>query len=172
MSQSFPPSPGGLAPNPSGYPPHPGGYQPTYASHPAYLGMPSPTPQHSRMNPWVAALLGALTGTLLTGAAGVLLWFVMGYPMPWQGVDDWAEDWRGTVAVASDGSVAGPALADAVLEVGGGGYYEEVSCPATPRAAADVMTLCDVDDGYDQYRVVVLFLDSDGNFESAEMLGQ
>ncbi|MFC7491323.1 MULTISPECIES: hypothetical protein [unclassified Knoellia] len=143
-----------------------------YAGHPAYGGIVPPAPPSRGLNPWLAAALGAIGGVLLTVAAGAMLWVATGGPLPWEGVDDLAQDWRGQVDVAGDGSVPGPALADAVLEVGGGGYYEEVVCPATPRAAEDVTTLCRVDDGYDQYRVVVVFLDDSGRFETAEVFSQ
>ena len=42
----------------------------------------------------------------------------------------------------------------------------------TPRATADVMTPCRVSDGFDTYRVVVVFLDDSGRFESAEIFSQ
>ncbi|WP_156996822.1 hypothetical protein [Knoellia aerolata] len=146
------------------YPPHAHRPADPYAGHPAY----APTPQRSGTNPWVAAGLGVLVGMFVTAVAGALLWFTMGGPVPWEGIEDAAEEWSGRVAVAGDGSVPGPVLADAVQEVGGGGYYEEVVCAATPRVAADVTTLCRVDDGFDRYRLVVLFLDDAGRFETAE----
>lgn len=154
MSQSYPPP----AQHPFG----------PYAGHPAY----APGPRRSGMNPWLAAALGALAGTLLTTLAAALLWFTMGGPVPWQGIEDSAADWSGRADVAADGSVAGMVLADAVAEVGGGGFYEDVVCAATPRVAADVTTVCRVDDGYDRYRVVVLFLDDSGRFETAEFFSQ
>ncbi len=154
MSQSYPP-PEHRLPDP-------------YAGHAAYASVS----RRSGLNPWVAAVLGALVGSLLTGLAGVVLWYAMGGPMPWEGIEDSAEDWSGRVDVAGDGSVPPMVLADAVFEVGGGGYYEDVVCAATPRVAADVTTICRVDDGYDRYRVVVLFLDGEGRFETAEFFGQ
>lgn len=165
-----PPLPPGPAPSPAGYYGQPTQGAPNpYAGHPAYAGMPSPAPRSSGLNPWIAASLGFLGGLLLTGLLGAMLWVTAGGPLPWEGIDDLADDWNGSVQVAADGSVPGPLLADAVLEVGGGGFYEEVVCPATPRVAADVMTLCSVDDGYDTYRVVVLFLDDAGRFETTEV---
>lgn len=148
------------------------GAQPPYAGYPAYAGMVHPTPRSRGLNPWLAAAIGAVGGVALSVVVGALLWVATGGPLPWEGADDWAQDWSGRVEVASDGSVAGPVLADAVYEVGGGGYYEEVDCPATPRATEDVMTLCRVDDGFDTYRVVVVFLDDEGRFETAEIFSQ
>lgn len=150
------------------YPPHAHRPPDPYAGHPAY----APVQQRNGLNPWIAAALGALVGTVLTTVVGALFWFAMGGPVPWAGIDDMADDWGGRATVASDGGVAGPALADAVLEVGGGGYYEDVVCPSTPQVAADVTTICRVDDGYDRYRVVVLFLDDSGRFETAEFFSQ
>lgn len=146
------------------YPPHAQRPFDPYAGHPAY----APAPRRGGLNPWVAALLGALAGAVLTALTGVVLWYAMGGPVPWEGIEDSAADWSGRVEVAADGSVPGMVLADAVFEVGGGGFYEEVTCASTPRIAADVTTVCRVDDGYDRYRVVVLFLDGEGRFETAE----
>ncbi|WP_353951104.1 hypothetical protein V6K52_15880 [Knoellia sp. S7-12] len=142
-----------------------------YAGHPAYLGS-TPDRQSKGLNPWVAACLGAFGGMLLATVVGALLWVATGGPLPWEGIDDLADDWTGSVQVASDGSVPGLLLSDAVLDVGGGGYYEEVVCPSSPRVAADVTTVCRVDDGYDTYRVVVLFLDDTGRFETAEVFSE
>ncbi len=139
-----------------------------YAGHPAY----APVPRPSGLNPWAAAVLGALVGAVVTGLAGIVLWYTMGGPVPWEGIVAAAADWGGRVDVGSDGSVPPLVLADAVFEVGGGGYYEDVVCAATPRVAADVTTVCRVDDGYERYRVVVLFLDGEGRFETAEFFSQ
>jgi len=145
-----------------------------YAVPPAYgyaqSPMSTPGSRPAGVNPWLAALLGGLVGATVTGLLALVVFMGIGMPLPWEGPDDWVDDWTGQVDVASDGSVLGFALADAVAEVGGGGYYEEVVCPDTARVAEDVTTLCDVDDGYDQYRVVVVFLDEDGAFETAELL--
>lgn len=177
MSQPFhpPSSPGqqhadvsfhGLPPNPYAVPPNP------YAVPPAHGGAPTSMAQQGGLNAWLAGGLGALAGIAVTALFGMVLWFSMGYPMPWEGPDDWVDEWVGRVEVGSDGSVVGLVLADAVRDLGGGGYYEEVFCPATPRVAQDVTTVCRVDDGYEQYSVVVLFLDSDGRFEAAEFYSE
>lgn len=145
-----------------------------YAAPPAYAYAYAPVPaggsSPSGFNPWVAGLLGGIVGATVTGLLALVVALGMGMPMPWEGPDDWVDDWTGQVDVASDGSVLGFALADAVDEVGGGGYYEEVVCADTAEVAEDVTTLCDVDDGFDRYRVVVVFLDADGAFETAELL--
>lgn len=159
------------------YPPPtsgPGHTQHPYAGRPglayAYAPVPAAGSSPSGFNPWVAGLLGGIVGATVTGLLALVVALGMGMPMPWEGPEDWVDDWTGQVDVASDGSVLGFALADAVDEVGGGGYYEEVVCADTAGVAEDVTTLCDVDDGFDRYRVVVVFLDTDGAFETAELL--
>lgn len=167
-----PPLPPGPGPSPVTYYGQPTQGVPTQnPGYPSYLGS-TPDRQSKGLNPWVAAALGVVGGVLLAAVIGALLWVATGGPLPWEGIDDMADDWTGSVQVTSDGSVSGLSLADAVLDVGGGGYYEEVLCPSSPRVAADVTTVCRVDDGYDTYRVVVLFLDDAGRFETAEVFSE
>lgn len=151
-----------------GHPQHP--YAGQSGAPYAYAPTGAPIARPAGFNPWLAALLGGIVGATVTGLLALFVVLSMGMPMPWEGPDDWVDDWTGQVDVASDGSVLGFALADAVDEVGGGGYYEEVVCPDTADVAEDVTVLCDVDDGFDRYRVVVVFLDDEGAFETAELL--
>lgn len=156
MSQSFPPNPGGHQQSP-------------YAGHPACLGHPASTAQPSGLNPWVAALLGGVTGAILTvifTTVVPMLFFglLMGGGM--LGDDGFMGAPQGTVAVAPDGSVSGAALAEAVDGVA---YYEDVTCPGTVKVATDATTICEADDGFEDLHVVVVFDGTDGRFSTADL---
>lgn len=149
------------------YPPHPGGYQAPYAGPPAYVQYPPAAPQSTGLNPWVAGLIGVLVG----GIGAMVLSFVL--PLIFFGVlmgGDFADEgFMGgpdEVTVASDGSVSGVALAQA-LE--GGEWYEEMTCPDTTKVATDVTTICTGSDGFDDLRVVVVFSGSGGEFATADL---
>ncbi|KGN33000.1 hypothetical protein N802_15520 [Knoellia sinensis KCTC 19936] len=161
MSQFHPPHQG------SPYTPPAQGGPPAYAGHPAYVGYPVPQPQSSGLNPWVAGLLGALAGAMLTFIGMTLLpilffGLLMGGPM---GDEGFMGPPASRVDVAPDGSVSGLALAEALEE----GYYEDVTCPNTPKVGTDVTTICDANDGFANMRVVVVFRGTDGRFGAADL---
>ncbi len=178
-----PPLPPGPGPGPDpatgpGYGPGPHAYygQPTqgapppYGTHPAYLGMPSPAPQSAGMNPWIAGLLGAIAGGVLTIIGTTLI------PMLFFGLfmaagsggafDEGFIDGPQRVTVAADGSVSGTALAQALEEAE---WYEDMTCPDTAKVATDVTTICRGSDGFEDMRVVVIFEGSGGKFSTADL---
>lgn len=169
MSQSFPPNPGGYQQNPGGYLPTPGGYhQNPYAGHPAYAGYPGPTPRSSELNPWIAALFGAMAGGFLTFLLMTLVpMLLFGFAMgggPFG--DEGFMDTSGRVSVASDGSVTGAALAEALEDTD---WYERATCPDTAKVATDATTICEANDGFEDLRVVVVFDGTDGRFATADL---
>ncbi|PRY58120.1 hypothetical protein BCF74_11343 [Knoellia remsis] len=164
MSSSFPPpsgQPGPYAAAPAHGAPYP------YGGPAAYGGAPGGQPPSRGFNPWLAAGLGALGGAIMTTLLAMVMWFAMGYPMPWETPQDYAAEWTGQVDPDASGRVPGPVLSDAVTEMSDG-YYVDVSCPDTPRVTADITTVCRVDDGIEPFTAVVLFLNDSGDFEVAE----
>ncbi|MFC7486374.1 hypothetical protein ACOCJ7_14100 [Knoellia sp. CPCC 206453] len=171
-----PPLPPGPGPGPgAGYGPGPHAYygQPTqgapppYGAHPAYLGMPSPAPQSTGLNPWIAGLIGVICGGVLTVIGMtvipmILFGFLLGGPMGDEGFMEGPH----SVTVAADGSVSGVALADALED---GEWYEDMTCPNTATVATDVTTICEGTDGFADLRVVVVFRGTDGRFGTADL---
>ncbi|EAP97222.1 hypothetical protein JNB_17168 [Janibacter sp. HTCC2649] len=119
------------------------------------------------MNPWVAGLLGAFGGVVLTviGMTVIpmlLFGFLLSGPM---GDGGFMESSPQRVTVAADGSVSGTALAEALES----GWYEDMTCPNTAEVATDVTTICEGSDGVDPMRVVVVFRGTDGRFGTADL---
>jgi len=69
------------------------------------------------------------------------------------------------VSVAADGSVSGAVLAEVLAE----DWYEDLTCPDTPKVATDVTTICRGGGRIDDLRVVVVFRDSSGLFSTADV---
>lgn len=163
--QQPPPGPGPGPYAPYGQPTQ--GGPPPYGAHPAYLGMPSPAPRSSGLNPWVAGLIGVFVG----GIGAMVLSFLL--PMLFFGLlmggglgEEGFPGGPQNVTVAADGSVSGVALAEVLEEAG---WYDDMTCPGTPKVATDVTTICEGDDGFADLRVVVVFQGSNGRFSTADL---
>lgn len=142
-----------------------------YGAHPAYLGMPAPAQQPSGLNPWLAGLIGAGAGALLTVMAMTLLpmlFFGLAMGGGFMDEEGFMGPPTGRVAVEPGGGVSGVALAGA-LEGNDDFYYEDVTCPETVRVATDVTAICSGDDGFEDLRIVVVFEGTGGQFATADL---
>ncbi|MFW5469156.1 hypothetical protein ACOCJ4_03830 [Knoellia sp. CPCC 206435] len=151
------------------YPPHPGPPPHPYAGHPAYGFPPPPPAPQPGLNPWVAGVIGALVGGVLTVVATTLLPMIFfGLMMGAGGFMDegFMGPERGQVAVTADGSVSGVVLADDLEDAP---WYEDVTCPDTTAVGTDVTTICSGNDGVDDLRIVVVFRGTEGEYGTADL---
>jgi len=172
---AYPGTPGPGSPalgHPGPQSPYAAPYAGTYAGPPAYLGMPAPAPQAHGLNPWVAGLIGAGVGAVLTVIAmTVLPMLLFGFAFGAMGGEDGflGGPPSGRVAVQPDGTVSGESLAAALEDSDGDFFYEDVTCPATPKVATDETTICEGNDGFTDMRIVVVFDGSNGKFSTADL---
>jgi hypothetical protein len=174
MSSSQPPSaPGPWSPQPQ----HPAWPQEGWPQQPwppqAWAPQP-PARDSTRVIAIVALVVAvvALVGALLVTVLPMLLFGLFGAVAGESFDEGWAgpsvgSAYGGRVEPAADGSVAGPTLAGAVVEVASVGPEDDlagrVSCDPVPRVAADVSVLCRADDP--RWYGIVRFTDADGSFD-------
>lgn len=120
------------------------------------------------MNLWLAGglgvVIGGLLGVLLAWLLPMLFFMVLGFGA--FGPVDGPMTSPSRVDVAADGSVSGEALAQALMD---SGWYEDMTCPATPKVATDVTAICTGTDGFMDLRVVVVFRGDSGSFSVADL---
>lgn len=151
---------------------------PPPAAFAPYGTLPVPPPAPVEVQVVTPATRGlALAGVVLGGLAllGVLLLTVLGLAT-YLGLDGsggsggWGPT-RGTVAPSSSSALDGPALAAEIERrvSDDGGDPDGIVCPATPRVAQDVTTVCHGDVDGDEWAFVVFFEDAQGRYTLLEV---
>lgn len=154
---------------PSG--PAPAAYAPpAYVPPPVGAGPETPAPAGRRLAVTGVVLGGlALLGVVLLGVFALTSTF-LGSPDDGSGSGGW-EPTRGTIGPNAGAGLGGAELAG---EIGRqvrdqGGDPEGLLCPATPKVAQDVTTVCHGDVDGDEYAFVVFFEDAAGTYTLLEI---